>query len=124
MATSAYPKVYGVWTNMYGVEKTTVTYHLASTYAKLFPDKIVVAIDMCPQANLSSALLTNASGKAHCGLHTRHCCSCISLLPCARRVLKPLHRPCAFRAAHSAHCLVQCQVLTLPKQSAWLVYKL
>lgn len=62
MAVPAYPHVYGLWTNKGGVGKTTMSYHLASTYAELFPDKVVVAIDMCPQANLSSTLLTNASG--------------------------------------------------------------
>ncbi|KAF6252278.1 P-loop containing nucleoside triphosphate hydrolase protein [Scenedesmus sp. NREL 46B-D3] len=61
MAVPAYPHVYGLWTNKGGVGKTTMSYHLASTYAELFPDKVVVAIDMCPQANLSSTLLTNAS---------------------------------------------------------------
>jgi hypothetical protein len=58
-----YPNVYGLWTNKGGVGKTTLSYHLATTYAKLFPNKVVVAIDMCPQANLSSTLLTNASGE-------------------------------------------------------------
>lgn len=48
---AAYPPVYGLWTNKGGVGKTTLTYHLATTYAELFPDKDVVVIDMCPQAN-------------------------------------------------------------------------
>lgn len=56
---SDYPTVYGLWTNQGGVGKTTLTFHLATTYAKLFPDKVVVAIDMCPQANLSNTLLTS-----------------------------------------------------------------
>lgn len=47
-----YPTVYGLWTNQGGVGKTTLTFHLATTYAKLFPNKAVVVIDMCPQANL------------------------------------------------------------------------
>jgi cellulose biosynthesis protein BcsQ len=82
MADADYPNVYGLWTNKGGVGKTTLSYHLASTYAKLFPDKIVVAIDMCPQANLSSTLLTNEAGRAS---------SCSNMLPCARHVLKPIH---------------------------------
>jgi cellulose biosynthesis protein BcsQ len=59
----AYPKVYGFWTKKGGVGKTTLSYHLCNTYAELFPDKFVVAIDMCPQANLSSTLLTNVAGE-------------------------------------------------------------
>lgn len=58
-ASAAYPTVYGFWTNKGGVGKTTLTFHMATTYAELFPDKEVVAIDMCPQSNLSATLLTN-----------------------------------------------------------------
>jgi cellulose biosynthesis protein BcsQ len=67
----AYPTVYGLWTNKGGVGKTTLTYHLATSYAELFPDKIVVAIDMCPQSNLSSTLLTQTTG-APAALHFTH----------------------------------------------------
>ena len=40
-----------------GVGKTTLTYHLATHYAKTHPGERVLVIDMCPQANISSALL-------------------------------------------------------------------
>jgi cellulose biosynthesis protein BcsQ len=64
----AYPTVYGLWTNKGGVGKTTLTYHLATNYAELFPEKTVVAIDMCPQSNLSATLLTQTTGvwQQHC----------------------------------------------------------
>lgn len=55
--------VYGLHTNKGGVGKTTLTFHLSTTYAELFPDKIVVAIDMCPQSNLSATMLTNSTGR-------------------------------------------------------------
>jgi cellulose biosynthesis protein BcsQ len=81
MAASAYPNVYGLWSNMEVVGKTNLSYHLASTYAKLFPNKIVVAIDMCPQAYLSSTLLPNVSG-------TLHSCTTVgNILPGAQHVL-------------------------------------
>eukprot|EP00878_Enallax_costatus_P045373 GHUV01054598.1.p1 GENE.GHUV01054598.1~~GHUV01054598.1.p1 ORF type:complete len:109 (+),score=6.90 GHUV01054598.1:87-413(+) len=55
-----YPQVYGLWANEGGVGKTTLAFHLATTYAKLCPDKKVVVIDMSPQCHLSAALLTRA----------------------------------------------------------------
>ncbi len=49
----------GLWTNKGGVGKTTLTFHLSTTYAHLNPSKRVVVFDVCPQANLSSTLLTS-----------------------------------------------------------------
>jgi len=46
-----------VWNNKGGVGKTTLTYHLSTHYAKTHPGERVLVIDMCPQANISSALL-------------------------------------------------------------------
>lgn len=48
-----------VWNNKGGTGKTTLTFQLSAEYAKLHPHKTVVVIDMCPQANVSSALLAN-----------------------------------------------------------------
>ena len=48
---------YAVWNNKGGVGKTFLSFILASEYAKLHPSKMVVLIDMCPQANLSEILL-------------------------------------------------------------------
>ena len=50
-------KVYTIWNNKGGVGKTTLTFHIATQYAKTHPTDRVVVIDMCPQANVSSALL-------------------------------------------------------------------
>jgi cellulose biosynthesis protein BcsQ len=48
---------YAVWNNRGGTGKTTLTYHLANKYAAKHPDKTILLIDMCPQADLSHALL-------------------------------------------------------------------
>lgn len=48
---------YAVWNNKGGVGKTFITFIMAAEYASDHPDKIVVVIDMCPQANVSEILL-------------------------------------------------------------------
>ena len=48
---------YAVWNNKGGVGKTFVCFVMATEYACNNPDKIVVVIDMCPQANVSEILL-------------------------------------------------------------------
>ena len=48
---------YVIWNNKGGVGKSTICFHLASVYAANNPDKDVVVIDMCPQANVSMMLL-------------------------------------------------------------------
>jgi cellulose biosynthesis protein BcsQ len=48
---------YVVWNNHGGTGKTTLTYHLAIKYALKHPDKTLLLIDMCPQADLSHAFL-------------------------------------------------------------------
>lgn len=48
---------YTVWNNKGGVGKSTLTFHLASTYADKHPDERVLVIDMCPQANCTMMLL-------------------------------------------------------------------
>jgi MinD superfamily P-loop ATPase len=93
MEQTAYPDVYGLWTNKGGVGKTTLSYHMCNTYAELFPNKAVVAIDMCPQANLSSTLLTNVAGAKRCQsysitlLHAHAWCSinAMASLLCSNR---------------------------------------
>lgn len=50
-------KSYAVWNNKGGVGKSTITYHLASRYAELHPEKKVLVIDLCPQSNVSMMLL-------------------------------------------------------------------
>ncbi len=48
---------YCIWNNKGGVGKTFLTYCLASEYAIKNPNKYVVVIDMCPQANISEMML-------------------------------------------------------------------
>lgn len=56
---------YVVWNNKGGVGKSTITYHAATRYAETHPEKMVLVIDLCPQANASMMLLgggTNGEG--------------------------------------------------------------
>lgn len=56
---------YAIWNNKGGVGKTFLCFMLASEYARLNPEKIVVVIDMCPQANISEIFLGgNGKGSA------------------------------------------------------------
>jgi cellulose biosynthesis protein BcsQ len=48
---------YAVWNNKGGVGKSTISFHLATRYAELHPDKNVLVIDLCPQANSSMMIL-------------------------------------------------------------------
>lgn len=48
---------YVMWNNKGGVGKSTITFHLASMFAEKNPDKDVIVIDMCPQANVSMMLM-------------------------------------------------------------------
>lgn len=48
---------YVIWNNKGGVGKTTLTFHLATHYAMRNPLQKVLVIDLCPQANVSMALL-------------------------------------------------------------------
>lgn len=49
--------VYAVWNNKGGVGKSYLTFQLASEYALQNPEKKVLVVDLCPQANSSSMLL-------------------------------------------------------------------
>jgi chromosome partitioning protein len=54
---------YAVWNNKGGVGKTFVSFIMASAYAAVHPNRTVIVIDMCPQANVSEILLGgNGSG--------------------------------------------------------------
>ena len=54
---------YVVWTNKGGTGKTTLTFHLSTEYAIKYPDKNIIVIDMCPQGNLSTVLLSGVDKK-------------------------------------------------------------
>lgn len=49
--------IYSIWNNKGGVGKSYLTFQVASEYAIMHPDKKVLVIDLCPQANSSSMLL-------------------------------------------------------------------
>lgn len=49
--------VYAIWNNKGGVGKSYLTFQIASEFACQNPDKRVLVIDLCPQANSSSMLL-------------------------------------------------------------------
>ena len=56
---------YAIWNNKGGVGKTFLSFMLSSEYALKYPEKKVVVVDMCPQANLSEILLGgNSAGSA------------------------------------------------------------
>ena len=48
---------YAIWNNKGGVGKSYLTFQLASEYALQHPNKKVLVVDLCPQANSSSMLL-------------------------------------------------------------------
>ena len=59
-------KSYVIWNNKGGVGKSTISFHIASVFAENNPDKDIVVIDMCPQANLSMMLLGGGkNGETH-----------------------------------------------------------
>ncbi len=49
--------IYAVWNNKGGVGKSYLTFQLACEYAKQHPDRRVLVVDLCPQANSSSTFL-------------------------------------------------------------------
>ncbi|EMX9375390.1 ParA family protein, partial [Pseudomonas aeruginosa] len=49
--------IYALWNNKGGVGKSYLTFQIASEYAIQHPDKRVLVIDVCPQANSSSMIL-------------------------------------------------------------------
>jgi cellulose biosynthesis protein BcsQ len=54
--------VYGFWNNKGGTGKTSLAFQALTTYAHQHPNQRILAIDVCPQANLSELLfggLTN-----------------------------------------------------------------
>lgn len=48
---------YAIWNNKGGVGKTFVSFITACEYARQHPEKMVVIVDMCPQANVSEVVL-------------------------------------------------------------------
>nr|VFJ59296.1 MAG: AAA domain-containing protein [Candidatus Kentron sp. FW]VFJ63521.1 MAG: AAA domain-containing protein [Candidatus Kentron sp. FW] len=48
---------YAIWNNKGGVGKTFLSFILGTEYARSNPEKKVILVDMCPQANLSEIVL-------------------------------------------------------------------
>lgn len=60
--------IYGIWNNKGGVGKTFLSFTIALEYAHRNPEKKVVLVDMCPQANLSEIVLGgNGLGSTNLG---------------------------------------------------------
>jgi len=53
------------WNNKGGVGKSILTFHVASLYAIKNPNREVLVVDICPQANVSLALLGGLQYGAH-----------------------------------------------------------
>jgi cellulose biosynthesis protein BcsQ len=54
---------YAIWNNKGGVGKTFLAFVIACEYADQHPDRKVIMLDLCPQANLSEIVLGgNGSG--------------------------------------------------------------
>jgi chromosome partitioning protein len=49
--------VYAIWNNKGGVGKSYLTFQIACEYARTHPDRNILVLDMCPQANASSMFL-------------------------------------------------------------------
>ncbi len=50
-------EAYAIWNNKGGTGKSTITFHIASRFAQKNPDRNVLVVDLCPQANASMLLL-------------------------------------------------------------------
>jgi cellulose biosynthesis protein BcsQ len=53
---------YAFWNNKGGTGKTSLAFQAICRYAQLHPDQTVLAIDLCPQANLSELFLGGLTG--------------------------------------------------------------
>ena len=58
--------IYALWNNKGGVGKSYLTFQIASEYARTHPDKKILVIDLCPQANASGMLLAGYPGVRRC----------------------------------------------------------
>ncbi|KTD64489.1 ParA family protein [Legionella spiritensis] len=55
--------IYAFWNNKGGTGKTSLSFQTICNYAETFSDKRILAIDLCPQANLSELLLGGLTEK-------------------------------------------------------------
>src|SRR5258708_2925302 len=63
---------YAFWNNKGGTGKTSLAFQSIIRYAEKFPNKRVLAIDICPQANLSELMLGGLNNKGSEKLLGRH----------------------------------------------------
>ena len=56
-------KKYAFWNNKGGTGKTSIAFQAITLYAQNHPDERVLAIDVCPQANLSELMLGGLNNK-------------------------------------------------------------
>ena len=55
--------IYAFWNNKGGTGKTSLAFQSIARYAELHPEKQVLVIDLCPQANLSELMLGGLNNK-------------------------------------------------------------
>lgn len=63
---------YAFWNNKGGTGKTSLAFQAITRYAEKYPGKRVLAIDICPQANLSELFLGGLNNKGSEKLLRRH----------------------------------------------------
>lgn len=63
---------YAFWNNKGGTGKTSLAFQAITRYAEKYPNKRVLAIDICPQANLSELMLGGLNYKGSEKLLERH----------------------------------------------------
>jgi cellulose biosynthesis protein BcsQ len=63
---------YAFWNNKGGTGKTSLAFQAITRYAEKYPEKKVLAIDICPQANLSELFLGGLNNKGSQKLLARH----------------------------------------------------
>jgi cellulose biosynthesis protein BcsQ len=63
---------YTFWNNKGGTGKTSLAFQALTRYAQVHPKKHILALDLCPQANLSELLLGGLNNKGSEKLLERH----------------------------------------------------
>ncbi len=65
-------KKYSFWNNKGGTGKTSLAFQAITMFAERNPDKKILVVDLCPQANLSELLLGGLIGRGSTNLNTLH----------------------------------------------------
>jgi cellulose biosynthesis protein BcsQ len=64
-------KIYAFWNNKGGTGKTSLAFQSITRYAEKHPEERILAIDICPQANLSELMLGGLNNKGSAKLLER-----------------------------------------------------